>query len=145
MLQKRYEQEDYDKLDQVSKDRLDEVWRVIDEKFIRFPNATLTENLKRGKGEVSVYLNAKKPMSKNFYESFIKHYGRSIKEKAPIEVDADLRKEIGKLNEIVLNHQATINVLLKAFGNVSSEEIDKETGKLLDELRRLSKDRSSKK
>ena len=81
MLQK----EDLDKLTKVDRDRLLLVLSIIEEQGIKFPNKVLSETFNKSSGEISTYLNAKKPMSGNFYRDFMKVYG-----KKEIEVDKEI-------------------------------------------------------
>jgi hypothetical protein len=73
MLQKA----DYDKLDEVSKRRLDKVLEVINASSLRFPVADISKATGKGKGEISVYLSGKKPMSDNFYKTFMEKFNKS--------------------------------------------------------------------
>src|SRR4051812_16974193 len=70
-----YKESDYNKLNSVAKDRLDKVLETMKKKNIRFPQAEINRKMKTDKGVISAYLNAKKPISENFYTSFIQHFG----------------------------------------------------------------------
>lgn len=87
MLQKKY----LDKLPPVDRDRLLEVISIIEVLKMKFPNATISKELEKDKSEVSAYLNAKKPMSTNFYETFIQRFGKK------------------ENNEALLNQETLIN------------------------------------
>lgn len=61
-------------LQKADKDRLDKVLQLIEKVGLRFPVADISKAQGRNKGEVSTYLSGKKPMSDNFYKTFIKHF-----------------------------------------------------------------------
>ena len=61
-------------LQKVDKDRLDKVLKVIQDKGMKFPVATIEKDLNINKGNVSAYLKGKKSMSDNFYNSFMQQY-----------------------------------------------------------------------
>lgn len=58
----------------IDKERLDKVLSVIERHKIRFPVAEISKELVVDKGNVSAYLKGNKPMSDNFYTSFLKKY-----------------------------------------------------------------------
>lgn len=122
-------------LQKIDKDRLDKVLAIIKSTGMRKPNATLMRGIPENKGNVSAYLNGKKPMSDNFYNTFIEKF--SPKERQ-IQIDkADVGKEISRLIEITINQQAAINTLMKAFEQVSSSAVKKEADRLFDEYIRI--------
>ena len=90
-------------LQKIDKDRLDEVSSVIKTKKIRFPIAELAKKTGLDKGQISNYLSGKKPMSDNFYTSFIEHYGHSKPDSNVSEND---------LAAFVLRNTALLTVLL---------------------------------
>ena len=61
-------------LQKVAQDRLDKVLSIIAVSNFRFANKEIAESLGVGKGTVSDYLSGAKPMSKPFYELFMKKY-----------------------------------------------------------------------
>ncbi len=61
-------------LQKVDRERLSEVLEAIEYNKIKFPIAKISQALGRDKGEVSVYLNGVKPMSDNFYTTFMKKF-----------------------------------------------------------------------
>ena len=61
-------------LQKVAQDRLDRVLSIIEVSNFRFANKEIAESLGVGKGTVSDYLSGAKPMSKPFYELFMKKY-----------------------------------------------------------------------
>ncbi len=61
-------------LQKADKDRLDKVLQTVESYKIRFPVAEISRKLNRGKGEVSSYLNGNKPMSDNFYKTFMEEF-----------------------------------------------------------------------
>jgi hypothetical protein len=63
-----------------AKDRLDKVSSVLKKLKLRFPVAEISEKLGMDKGMTSAYLKGKKPMSANFYSSFMKEYGEGFEE-----------------------------------------------------------------
>lgn len=64
-------------LQKADKDRLDKVLEVINSKLIRRPNATITKDLNEDSGNVSNYLNGKKPIPTKFYTDFMNKYAGS--------------------------------------------------------------------
>ena len=63
-----------------AKDRLDKVSSVLQKLKLRFPVAEVSEKLGIDKGMTSAYLSGKKPMSANFYSSFMKAYGENAEQ-----------------------------------------------------------------
>lgn len=82
MMQK----EDLDKLGKVDRDRIIEVWSIIERIGMKHPNKVLSETFKKSSGEISTYLNAKKSMPDTFYRDFIKKYDTQIAESKPISL-----------------------------------------------------------
>ena len=119
-------------LKDVDKQRLAEVLQVIESLHMKFPNAEIHKKLNEDPGNISSYLNGKKPMSDNFYTSFMEAFRPKKPSKIVIK-DADLGKEISKLIEITIKQQAAINLLMKAFENVSAKAVQKEYERLYDE------------
>ena len=68
--------EDYDKLDKVSKSRIDKVLQQIEGLNMRFPLAEIVKGTGADKGMVSAYLNAKKPISDKFYSTFMEKFSK---------------------------------------------------------------------
>lgn len=66
---------DKPELDKVAKVRLDKVLAIIEKVGMRFPVAQIEKEMKENKGNVSAYLSGKKPISENFYNTFLKKYG----------------------------------------------------------------------
>ena len=64
-------------LQKVDQDRLSKILDVIKQLKMRFPVAELTRELKMNKGNVSAYLKGLKPISENFYNTFMQKYGDS--------------------------------------------------------------------
>ena len=102
MLQK----EDLDKLTKVDRDRLLLVLSIIEEQGIKFPNKVLSETFNKSSGEISTYLNAKKPMSGNFYRDFMKVYGKKEEETVDKEVHTIDKNTTEKESEL----QALLNI-----------------------------------
>ena len=102
MLQK----EDLDKLTKVDRDRLLLVLSIIEEQGIKFPNKVLSETFNKSSGEISTYLNAKKPMSGNFYRDFMKVYGKKEEETVNKEVHTIDKNTTAKESEL----QALLNI-----------------------------------
>lgn len=118
-----------DNLDEIDKERLEQVWQLITNSKIRF---IVSETVKRTlfkKGHVSNILTGKIPMSLNFYDTFREKFAPPKKTKIEIK-NADVGKELGKLIEISLNQQAILNVLMKVFDKLSTQEIEKEASRL---------------
>jgi hypothetical protein len=67
---------DYDKLDDLSKDRLDKVLGAIESNKIRFPVSVIVKATGFNKGHVSSVLNGKIPMSQNFFQTFMKQVNK---------------------------------------------------------------------
>ena len=67
-----------------AQDRLDKVSSVLKKLKLRFPVAEISDKLGIDKGMTSAYLGGKKPMSSNFYSSFMKEYGEGFEEEKKI-------------------------------------------------------------
>jgi hypothetical protein len=124
-------------LQRVDQDRLDKVLSIIKSTGMRKVNATLMRGIPENKGNVSAYLNGKKPMSENFYNTFLEKYSPPKKINL-VKKEVDLGEEVSRLIEITINQQAAINILMKAFENVSTSAVRKEADKLFDEYARKS-------
>lgn len=61
-------------LQKLDKDRLDKVLQVIETCKIRFPNKEISQRLGVDSGNVSAYIKGRKPMSDNFYTSFLSEF-----------------------------------------------------------------------
>ena len=99
MLQKEH----LDKLQKVDRDRIIEVWRVIEEVGIKFPNKVLSVLFKKNKGEVSTYLNGKKPLPDDCYKTFIQQY------KKPVQTD---NKELPPVGNVTTEKESELQALL---------------------------------
>lgn len=78
-------------LQKVDQDRLDKVLRCIELWGMRFPVAKISKDMGKSKGEVSAYLSGKKPMSDNFYGTFMALFGESSPSAEPTYLER--RKE----------------------------------------------------
>ena len=113
---------DLDKLAAVDRDRLEEVLAIIDDKKIKFPNATISKELNKDKSEVSSYLNAKKPMSTNFYETFMKVYGKN---EPVINEEATPAHYTGRHTEDILRDVARSGVVVSEANKIMAISHDK--------------------
>lgn len=116
----------------IDKDRLNKVLQLLEEANIRFPVAETVKRTGYKKGHVSNILSGKIPMSGNFYDTFIEKFQPEKKINRIIKT-ADVGKELSKLIEITIKQQAEINILLRAFSNISRKEINEEANRLYDE------------
>lgn len=96
-------------INKVDKDRLDLVLKLIDDYKIKFPVATISKKLGRGKGEVSEYLNGKKPMSENFYNLFIEQYPLKISDATNKQALASLQAAVRILTLEVIQLRHVVN------------------------------------
>lgn len=106
-------------LQKLDKDRLDKVLSLIESRKIKFPNATLSKELKTDSGAVSAYLRGKKPMSNNFYTSFIERYENG--NPPTHERTGTVVGEINKLTEQVIQLQAAVNVYGLTLQHLASD------------------------
>ena len=118
MLQKT----DLEKLAVVDRDRLEAVLAIINERKIKFPNATISKELNKDKSEVSSYLNAKKPMSTNFYETFMKLYGKN---ESLINEEATPAHYTGRHTEDILRDVARSSVVVGEANKIMAISHDK--------------------
>lgn len=93
-------------LQKIDKDRLDKVLATIETAKIKFPNAAIAEKTGFSKSDVSVYLNGKKPMSDNFYQTFIKHYG--IVESAPLPIPDSINQNEVSLHSLIESNRVLV-------------------------------------
>lgn len=116
----------------IDKDRLDKVLQILKDAEIRFIVAETVKRTGYKKGHVSNILGGKIPMSENFYDTFLEKFAPPKKNEIQIK-NADLGKVVSNLIEITIKQQAQINLLMKAFENVSAKAVEKEYERLFDE------------
>ena len=101
-------------LQKVDKARLDRVSEVLETLNLRFPNSEISNKLGMDKGVVSSYLNGKKPISDNFYTSFMKEYGKGFKEE----------KNFVKESPIINTESTNLDSLIRQNENLTKANMD---------------------
>ena len=84
------------------KDRLGAVLAVIEKRKIRFPVAEIHKKLGGSKGTISEYLAGKKPISENFYRSFMSEFEKQTKVEHSTTTHADDLHKLIETNNITV-------------------------------------------
>ena len=114
-------------LQKVAKDRLDKVLSIIEISDFRFANKEIAESLGVGKSTVSDYLSGTKPMSKPFFELFMKKYSNLTISNADTETKKP-SSEIGKAEDSVMKEtmrnlsESNINLAIAFVKQASAHE-----------------------
>ena len=113
-------------LQKVDQDRLDKVLRIIQERPIKFPNATLERDLKANSGNISAYLKGTKAMSDNFYNAFIEKYGDLDNVKQPaLELSSIVPQYTGQYTEDIMRDVARSSVIVGEANKIMAISNDK--------------------
>ena len=106
-------------LQKIAKDRRDKVLSVIETSKMRFPVGDIHKVMGGSKGTISDYINGVKPISENWYSTFLEHFeGNSIDKPLPTTKNEEsLHKLIDSNAELVITNKKLTDLLEKAMFN----------------------------
>ena len=104
-------------LQKVDKDRLDKVLSIIKQAQIRFPIAEIEKKMGVNKGNASAYLKGSKPMSDNFYNTFLE----TFRQPEPVPINQGVTNFAGDIATKMLINDAKMDVLYQQVVQVMSQ------------------------